>query len=218
MVAPSTILLEDIPDLHRTQERWPATALAQIINEPEVQAFLQRPLENIPDRPAIDKRLDQIKRIDPVHFFLAVTDWSGRGDPKVIAGLSFKGSKADMDALIDEFRKGAQRLWPAARSDIEKYGTGEIETFNSPDFSAGLAYRGEWLFIATDTAVLKSALDRLAGSRADSLAALPAFKNSLQHLPAAPDNVFFLRPTLLSEKLSSFMLMLNPTGRDEPDG
>ena len=209
----TTILLEDMPDLHRTEERWPATALAQIINEPEVQTFLQRPLAQLPAHAAIDQRLAQLGRIDPVHFFFAVTDWSGsNGSPKTIAGLSYNGSKADLDSLIEDLRKSAQQLWPAAKPDIEKYGSGEIETFTTPTFSAALAYRDQWLFIATDTALLKATLDRFESpSQSDSLADLPAFKSCLQHLPTAPDNVFFIRPALLSDKLSSFALMLNPT-------
>jgi hypothetical protein len=208
----TTIFLEDMPDLHRTADRWPATALAQIIHEPEVQDFLQRPLAELPKHAEVDNRIDQLKLIDPAHFFLAITDWAGAGAPKSVAGLSYKGSKSDLDALIAELRKRIQRLWPAGKSDIEKYGSGEIETFTTPTFSAALAYRGQWLFIATDTALLKSFLDRFeAPPQPDSLADLPAFKSCLAHLPAAPDNLLFIRPALLSDKLSTVALMLNPT-------
>ena len=80
---------------------------------------------------------------------------------------------------MDELRKEAQETWPAGKSDIEKYGSGEIETFTTPNFSAGLAYRGQWIFIATDTGLLKATLDRFEGQRdPNSLAELPAFKKS----------------------------------------
>jgi hypothetical protein len=148
----TTILLEDMPDLHRTAQRWPATALAQIIAEPEVQAFLQRPLTEIPRRADLDQWLAQAQRIDPEHFFLAVTDWSGAPLPSTIAGLYFSGSRQDLDSLVDDLRKQAQETWPAGKSDIEKYGSGDIETFTTPTFSAALAYRGKWLFISTDAA------------------------------------------------------------------
>jgi hypothetical protein len=207
----TTILFEDIPDIHRTADRWPATALAQIIAEPEVQAFLERPLREIPRRADADQWMEQLRRIDPLHFFLAVTDWSGPS-PNGIAGLYFSGSHDDMDGLMNQLRQQAQKTWPEGKSDIEKYGAGEIETFTTPNFSAGLAYRGQWLFIATDTAVLKATLDRYEG-KADpnSLAELPAFKSSLQHLPQAPDNILFMRPALLADKAATLALMLNPT-------
>ena len=206
-----TILFEDLPDLHRTADRWPATALAQILNEPEVQALLQRPLGLTPHRAGFEGRLARLRRIDPSHLFLAVTDWSGAGAPKAVAGLSYMGSKQDLDALVDELRKRVRESWPEGKGDIEQYGSGEIETFSTPNFSAALAYRGTWLFIATDTALLKASLDRYEGKPApDSLAELPAFKSSLQHLPQAPDSLFFMRPGLMADKAASLALMLNP--------
>lgn len=206
-----TILFEDVPDIHRTEERWPETALAQIINEPEVQAFLERPLGMAPHRARLEARLAQVQRVDPGNFFLAVTDWGASIAPRAVAGLSYSGSRQDIDVLVGELRKEVQKTWPAAKSDIENYGSGDIETFSTPNFSAALAYRGKWLFISTDTALLKDTLDRFEGKTGpDSLADLPAFKNTLQHLPSAPNNVFFLRPGLLADKAASFALMLNP--------
>jgi len=211
----TAILFEDMPNLHRTAQRWPATALAQIIREPEVQAFLARPLAEIPRRANLENRLAQALRIDPTQFFVAVTDWSGNGGepPKAIAGFSYAGSKQEVEALIDELRKEAQKEWPQGKSDIESYGGGEIETFSTPGFSAALAHRGRWLFLATDTALLKATLDRYEGTpgMGQSLADLPAFKSTLQHLPGAPDNIFFLRPGQLADRVAGFALMLNPT-------
>jgi hypothetical protein len=207
-----TILFEDMPDLHRTEERWPETALAQIIDEPEVQDFLERPLGEIPHRAELDGRLAQLGRIDPLHFFLAVTDWSGSGAPNAIAGLYFSGSRQDLDALVDELRKAVQKTWPAGRPDIEKYGSGEIETFTTANFSAGLAYRGQWIFLATDASLLKATLDRFEGQRdPNSLAELPAFKKALEHLPPAADDIFFLQPALLADKAATLALMMDPT-------
>jgi len=207
----TTILFEDMPDIHRTADRWPETALAQIIDEPEVQAFLERPLREIPRRADVNQWMEQVRRIDPLHFFLAMTDWSGPA-PNAIVGLYFSGSHEDVDGLVDKLRKLAQETWPEGKSDIENYAGGEIETFTTPNFSAGLAYRGQWLFIATDTAALKAMLDRYEGQKdPNSLAELPAFKASLQHLPPAPDNIFFLRPALLADKAATLALMLNPT-------
>jgi hypothetical protein len=46
----------------------------------------------------------------------------------------------------------------------------------------------------------------------DSLEDLAVFKNCLGHLPTQPDNVFFVRPVLLADKMASLAMMLNPTG------
>jgi hypothetical protein len=208
----TTILFADMPDIHRTKERWPRTELAQIINEPEVQAFLARPMGRIPHREALDRWMDDERRIDPEHFFLAVTDWNESAAPSVVAGVSFGGSRQEMDGLVDKLRRKAQETWPEGKSDIEKYGTGEIETFTTASFSAGLAYRGRWLFMATDTAALKAALDRYDGQKdPNSLAELPAFTRSLREMPGSADGFFFARPGQLADKADSLALMVNPT-------
>jgi hypothetical protein len=207
-----TILFEDIPDIHRTTERWPETELAQIIDEPEVQTFLERPMGEIPHRADLDQWLSQLRRIDPLHLFIAATAWNGSGFPSTIAGLYFTGSRQDMDAMVDNVRKKAQQTWPEGKSDIEKYGAGDIETFTTPGFTAALAFRGPWFFISSDEALLKATLDRFEGQRdPNSLAELPAFTSTLQHLPPAADSIFFLRPALLADQAASFALMLNPT-------
>jgi hypothetical protein len=208
-----TILFEDMPDLHRTEERWPDTALAQILAEPEVQSALTRPLGTIPDRARLNEQLARIGRIDPVHFFLAVTSLSEKGVPGAVAGLDYSGSRGDLDALVDQLRKSAQETWPAGKSDVEKYGAGDIETFTTPGFSAALAYRGQWLFLATDAGVLKTLLDHFEGQHdPNTLGELPAFRNCVQHLPPASDNVFFIRPSLLADRISSLEVALNPMG------
>lgn len=210
----TTVLFEDVPDIHRTIERWPETALAQIIDEPEVQAFLEKPLGEIPDRPEVDQRLAQLRRIDPLHIFFAVTALGDADPSSAILGIDYAGSRQDLDSLVDELRKQVLKSFPAGKSSIEKYNSDDVEIFTSPTFSAALAYHGPWLFIATDTAALKSMLDRVSGAQhyADSLAELPAFKRALHNLPGGPDNLFFLRPALLADKASSLALMLNPTG------
>jgi len=207
-----TVLFEDMPDIHRSRDRWPGTALAQMIDEPEVQAFLQRPMGLVPGRAELDRRVAELREIDPERFFAAVTEWGGTGGPRTLVGLKYGGDKEGVDSLVDEVRKWAREEWPAGKSDIEKYGAGEIETFTTPGFSAGLAYRGQWVFLATDTAVLKGLLDRYEGKTGtDSLAELPAFKTCLGHLPEGLDNVLFLRPALLADKMESLALMVNPT-------
>lgn len=208
-----SILFEDIPDIHRTADRWPDTELAQIIDEPEVQAFLERPSTEIQRHTGLDQWLAQARRIDPLHCFLAAAGWSANSSfPRLITGLEFAGSRQDVDAIVDNLRKKAQEAWPEGKSDIEKYGSGDIETFTTPNFTAALAYRGQWLFISSDAALLKATLDRFEGQHdPDSLAELPAFQKSLQNLPSAPDSIFFLRPALLADQAASVALMLNPT-------
>lgn len=207
-----TLFFDDMPDIHRSRDRWPLTALGQIVHEPEVQAFLQRPRDTVPGYASFNERRVQERQIDPGQFFIAVTDWSGNAVPKAIAGLSYAGDKDQLDALVGELRRLVQAQWPSGKWDVDKYGAGDIETFTTPDFTAALAYRGQWLFLATDPDLLKSTIDRYEGKPGpDSLAGLAQYKSCLEHLPDQPDNVLFLRPGEFADKLQSMALMLNPT-------
>ncbi len=215
----STVFFEEAPDIRRTKDRWPQTDIAQLINEPEVQAFLARPLGNLPFRDELNKRMGQLGQIDPSRFFLAATDWSQGAAPKVVAGLCYTGSKDALDEWVSEARNAARTEWPDAKSDVQAYGSGNIETFTAPDFTVALAYRGKWLFLSTDTDLLKSTLDAFQGKQdPNCLEQLPAYKECLEHLPTAPDNVLFLRPGLLADKVASLEMMLNPTGEMQEPG
>jgi hypothetical protein len=181
-----------------------------------VQAFLQKPLGQLPDKQDLDKRQDEVRAADLTRGFLAVTELQGDSVPKVVVGVSYAGPRETLEALVNELRQAAQRAFPYAKSDVEKYGAGEIETFTAPAYNAALAWRGKWLFLATDKGALKSVLDRFdapaTASGTGTLAELPAFKKSLGELPAAPDGVVFLRPNAFADQLGSLLMMVNPTG------
>ena len=44
-----TVAMASLPDLPRTAARWPKTILAKIGAEPEMQAFLEKPIQ-LPDQ------------------------------------------------------------------------------------------------------------------------------------------------------------------------
>jgi hypothetical protein len=206
-----TIFFQQMPDLYRTSRRWPETDLARILTEPEVQAFLQKPIGLFPYRAEVEEMVDDIHRVLPRQSFLAVTSWSG-AVPTAVAGFSFSGHKAEVDALLDKLRQRALATWPEAKSDIVQYAGADLETFVTPSFTAGVAYRGRWLFFSTDVTALKAMLDRYDGrGEPDSLAASGAFLNGLEHVPRSPDSLIFIRPAALADKAASLALMLNPT-------
>jgi len=206
-----TILYQQMPDLYRTSRRWPETDLSRIIAEPEVQAFLQKPIALFPYRAQFEQAADEARQVKPRQSFFAVTSW-GDTAPIVVAGFSYTGSKSQVDALLDKLRERALATWPDAKSDIVPYGSGDIETFTTSTFSAGMAYRGRWLLFSTDVNALKAALDRYDGhDDQDTLADSAPYQEGLRHLPASPDSLIFLRPGALADKATSLALMLNPT-------
>jgi len=216
-----TILYGQMPDLLRTARRWPGSDLGQIIAEPEVQAFLQKPLASLAQHTDADGWEDAVRRIIPRQCFVAVPEWTGDA-PAVVAGISFSGRSADVEALLDQLRKTALAAWPDGKSDIQKDADGEIETFTASGFTETTAIRGHWVFLSTDVAALKSLLDRFAGHGDPvTLAASAAFQGSIQHLPAEPDSLVFVRPGIFANKASALTLMLNPAadapGAASPD-
>ena len=210
-----TVLFIHVPDIARTLERWPKTALAQIGNEPEVQAFLEKPKSNIPQNPEVDHRLDQIKRIDFREAFFAVTSVPENGAPKILAGFSFRGSKDEMDQLFTDARNGAQRAWPSGKSDIVRDGQIEIETFTYNYFSVAWTQRGDWVFITDDLDLLKTTLDRFdeksTRETQTSLRDNDHFRATLARMPMDFDVLTFIETRSLVDRLANFIAAANPT-------
>ena len=167
----------------------------------------------MPGHDEIARRATQLQKIDPGEFFAAVIA-SGTGQkslPKVIMGLSYAGSREELESLIGELRQGVQKAWPAGKSDILPYGSGEIETFTAGGSAEALAYRGHWLFLASDVDLLKAVLDGCDGKGAGpTLREADDFKKCLGQLPADPDNLVFVQPRVMAESFSSMMLMIQP--------
>ena len=213
-----TAVFQEMPDLHRTEKRWPDTALAQILHEPQVQAFLEKPKAKMPGREEISHRRAQLQKIDPTRFFVAFADVSGSGQktmPKIVLGLAYAGAREDVQALVDELRQAAQKTWPAGKSDVAQYNGGEIETFTVNGVTGALAYRGHWVFLATDQDPLKSTIDGYEGKTAAGTATLrdaDAFKKCLAQLPPDSDNLIFVQPKLLADALTSLVMMASPEG------
>ena len=148
-----TSLFEDMPDLHRTEKRWPATALAQILAEPQVQAFLEKPRTHHAgprgDRPP--HRAVAKDRSYPV--FPRRDRYRQRGEDDAASSCSAFLTREQERIFSHSWVncvRAVQKASPAGKSDIVPYGSGEIETFTMNGYTEGLAYRGHWLFLASD--------------------------------------------------------------------
>lgn len=201
-----TVFFAHFPDLRRSCERWPKTALAQIWQEPEVQAFLAKPRSAAPEMKVWEQRLAQIVRIEPGEAFVAVTSIEGT-QPRFVAGFSFAGRKSDVEALLAEPRADLKRTWSAGKSDIAMQGRTEIETFTYQDTTVGEAFRDDWYFVSNDVDLLRRTLDATAaGLGAKALAANEIFKKSTAHLPAGGDAMIFAQLAPLTERVVSLLV------------
>jgi hypothetical protein len=205
LVPPETIFFAHFPDLHRSGERWPQTALAQIWAEPEMQAFLEKPRAKSPQMKLWRQKLDQIAQIAPGEAFFAVTSIDGP-QPKMIAGFSFSGRKADVAALLAEPHNALKTAYPAGKSDLVTYGGTEIETFTYPNGTVAESFRGDWYFVSNDLDLLHSTLDASAkDSNPNNLGSQDIFKKATAPIPTAGDALFFTQLGTLSERLVSLM-------------
>jgi len=62
------VIFLHLPDLQRSELRWPQTGLAKIGAEPEVQAFLAKPRSKVPDMKAADDTLAKLGRAQPAEL------------------------------------------------------------------------------------------------------------------------------------------------------
>src|SRR5258708_3781356 len=68
-----TVLFVDLPDIPRTRERWKQASLHQLAQEPEVQAFLQRPKSAVPALGQASATGARLSALDPQEAFFALT-------------------------------------------------------------------------------------------------------------------------------------------------
>jgi hypothetical protein len=202
-------LFVELPDVHRTRDRWKTTAISEIANEPAVQAFFAKPKSKLPDAGALKKQLDALLACDPHESFLAVTA-PGKDDPKVVAGFVFAGEGANADALVAMLKNEAQKTMPAGKADVIKYGDIEIATFAFDKSVLASAIKGTWCFIGNDVDLLKATLDRLDGKTGGKvLRDARSFKDSLARMPRDFEAMIFVQPQTFLARLEP---MLNANG------
>jgi hypothetical protein len=206
-----TIFFAHFPDMRRTEERWPQTALAQIGQEPEVKAFLAKPRATSPQLKLWDEKLAQLSRIEPVEAFLAVTSIEGN-EPRFLAGISFVGRKADVERLLAEPRVDLKRAWPAGKSELTMHGDTEIETFTYQETQVAEAFRDDWYFVSNDLELLRRTIDAVPhGLGAEGLAASELFQAATTRVPADGEALLFAKLGVLTERIVSVLVAAGQT-------
>ena len=201
-----TIFFAPFPDLRRTAERWPKTALAQIGAEPEVQGAPWRNRRpSAPEMKLWEQKIAQLEQVAPGEAFIAVTSIEGN-QPRFIAGLSFGGRKADVDALLAEPRAEMKQNWPSGKADITMQGKIEIETFTYQDTVVGEAYAEDWYFVSNDMELLRHTIDIAGqGLGEKGLGASDLYRKSTARLPADGEVVLFGQVGTISDRIISLL-------------
>lgn len=200
MLPPETIFLIDAPDLKGSALRWQETAIAKIGNEPEVKAFLQRPLSQLFKNPIVEDTLNRLGRVGIDQGFLALTGIR-ENMPHVVMGIRYSGSRAELEGLIARAKAEAQHASPAGKLDLLKHGQYEIESFTDKGTTVAGALVGQWYFVSNQVDLLKSTIDRYASpSASPALGGSELYKKTVAPLPKHPDIQFFARTEGLADK------------------
>jgi len=195
-----TLLLADFPDLPATAMRWKQTTLYEIFKEPQVQAFLAKPLEKLQHNNAWAEAQQNIHRIEPKSAFLAV-EKIVNNMPYAVAGVAFGGDRRELEKLLEQARAHARKASPNGKFDRLQYREFEIESFADNGVTVAGCFARKWYFVSNDIDLLKSTLDRLSGKTVATLAKNPTYSSSRAHLPIHPDFRLFSQPGALSNKL-----------------
>jgi len=196
-----TIALVEFPDLKTTGLRWKETSLWKIAHEPEVQAFLERPRAQLPKNETWEAVKTHLRQASVRDAFVAVTAIENN-NPRVVGGVSFDGSRKEIEALVAKAREKARAAAPEGKADLIRYNTFEIESFSREGVTLAGAFAGNWYLAANDLDLLKATLDRVSGgSRENALSGNEVFQKSLARGASNPELRVFVKLEALTERL-----------------
>ena len=189
-----TVALASLPDLPRSASRWPKTILAKIGAEPEMKAFLERPLQYITRDRGGSEAAGILWKLKPARLFTAVLSVSSN-DAALLVGFQFWGGKSGHDLAVARLRDELSRGGPAPEVVREDYHGVEIASSVHQGFKLYNASQGKWGFLSNNLPALKEAIDRAAGRiKEGSLADSPRYKEVLSKLAKDADLVLFCQP------------------------
>lgn len=193
-----TLILLSAPDPARTATDWKTTDLYKIWGEPEVKAFLEKPLSLLPASPELEAAALQAAKVDPKNLFVALTSLDEKESrPHLLAGFQFKGDSKEVDALLAKPKAWLRQSQPAGKADLVNYQGRAIETFETPDGDVlASAFLDDWYLIGNDVSLLKTTIDRLdhrTSAGTPSLDQDPAFQSVCAKLPDGPETLIFAR-------------------------
>ena len=188
------VALASLPDLPRTTSRWPKTILAKIGAEPEMKAFLERPVQYLTKDRGGNEAAGILWNLKPERIFAAVVSVNSN-DAAFLVGFQFWGGKSGHDLAVARLREELSRGGPAPEVVRENYQGVEIASSAHRGLTLYNASQGQWGFLSNNLPALKDAIDRTAGRKKEgSLADSPRYKEVLSKLAKDADLLLFCQP------------------------
>jgi hypothetical protein len=207
-----------LPDLGRTRDEWHRSDIYGLWREPAVQEFFQKPLAIIPKSSAAEENFRKFEELEPKDIFIALTAWEN-GSLKCIGGFRFKGSAAEAEKVIGEWRANLLGRSSQAKRETFAYQQHQIDTMTRNQDTVATVYDGNWFFVAlNDVDGLKALLDRVDQRAKDANATLAAdetFAAAYKHMPGSFAALFYLRADRFLEKVLPSVMKEPGTSPDQ---
>ncbi len=199
-----------LPDPVHTTTAWRGTELFKLWDEPEVRAFMERPLARVPANPVLGESLARLGKIEPREVFVAVAPGPDKGErPRLIAGFHFDPKRrAELDALLETPKARLRENFPEGKAETADHRGQPVEIFHTGrgnDLLAAATRPAEgWYLVSSDLDLLHAAVDRLLdgpkpGGPPPALGAEADFRAVRGRLPGDVEALTFLRPAAIAE-------------------
>ena len=190
----------NIPNIPLSGFRWTSSSLARIAAEPEVRAFLEKPLAKFGGDPSAKDATGQLTAVKPGNIFASVSP--GTNGPSVLIGFQFWGTKKDYDNAVARLREALPPVTFGPTTETHSHL--EILSTTHGALEMHSAAVGRWGLVSNSADALKAAMDRALGkSPGTGLDSNPSFSKTFSELPHSPDLLLFLQPAEASNALSA---------------
>ncbi len=203
----NTIFLASVPDLNGTAADFKTTDLYKIWSEPDMQAFLAKPLSKLPPHPDFQDTLTRMDKLGLTNLFIALASLDeATNEPRAVAGFQFKGTSADVDALLAKPKDQFRQAHPASKADLINYENHPIETITTDEgHTVASVYVGNWYLVSNDLALLEATVDRAEhrgpAAAQPTLDKDPDYSAVLAKLPASYATLAFGRAKVFLAKI-----------------
>ncbi len=200
LVPSDAVFFTSFTDLPRSFVRWQSTSLANMAREPEIRAFLEKPLAWLGSNPSANETGTILGGLKPGRLFLAVTRVTTE-DMDAVVGFQYWGGKAEFERAVERLRAELPPDGESAATS-EAHGSVTIRGTTHGRFQIFSATIGRWGFLTTNLEVMKSTLERATGSNSSpTLSTNLRFLAVSSHMLKSPDFMFFLHPEPVLEVL-----------------
>jgi hypothetical protein len=208
-----TIFVAQIPDFNRAHDEWQHCDIYQLYREPAVQDFLRKPMGNASKTDAVSQTLLEIQQLAPKNAFVALTSIDDN-NPKIVGGFHFRGTQEEAERIIEKWRSRIMGQNSSTQREKVQYQGHEIEVTKTGSFTVVTVYDSPWFFVSTDTAEMKSLLDRAdrRSSNADNrLDKDETYRAAISRRLSNDAAFFYLQPKTFSKRLAALRAAVGST-------